>query len=681
MQMTDKFPDRTREIDENLWLEDIHGEEQLAWVHKQNERTLAMFDAGSLAATKASVLEVYDSDDRIAMVTKRGEWLYNFWQDANHPRGLWRRTTLESYKTDSPDRDVLLDIDALGEAEDTEWVFAGAALCYPIYSRALISLSPDGGDAVVIREFDVESTSFVDAGFHIPYAKSEVDWIDADTIFVSTDFGEDSLTTSGYPRQVRRLKRGQSLADAEIIHTIPKNHMEVSAYRDHAQKYERDLVIEIIDFFNHHYSLLVDRELVRIDVPTDVRVGIHHEWLTLQPKSDWIVGEKTHPAGSLLAIRFDAFLNGSREVTTVFAPDAHTSLESPRWTRNHLLLNLNKEVSSKIVIATPGVNDWTYSEMETEPLQSTVVFPVDEDESDDYWMISSGFLKPGRLSLGSIGGSVEVIKSTPAMFDAESMSVQQHFATSADGTKVPYFQIGPKNLVTNGSNPTLLYGYGGFEVSKTPAYDAATGRGWIEQGGIYVVANIRGGGEYGPSWHTAALKANRHRAYQDFAAVATDLIERRVTSSEHLGCMGGSNGGLLVGNMLTHYPELFGAIVCTVPLLDMKRYVHLNAGASWIAEFGDPEKPEEWEFIQTFSPYHNLRESSDYPPVLFYTATSDDRVGPVQARKMAARMQDRGIKNAWFYENMQGGHAGSADNSQRAQMMAMSMEFLRHHLI
>lgn len=295
-------------------------------------------------------------------------------------------------------------------------------------------------------------------------------------------------------------------------------------------------------------------------------------------------------------------------------------------------------------------------------------------------MVSSGFLQPNTLSLGTVGEAAEVIKSAAAMFNADDFTVEQHFATSDDGTKVPYFQVGSKNLKLDGSNPTLLYGYGGFEVSRTPDYDAATGRGWLEQGGVYVVANIRGGGEYGPQWHTSALKANRHRAYEDFSAVAKDLINRGVTRSEHLGCMGGSNGGLLVGNMLTHYPELFGAIVCTVPLLDMKRYVHLNAGASWIAEYGDPDKPEEWAFIQTFSPYHNLREGVEYPPVLFYTATSDDRVGPVQARKMAARMQDRGIPDVWFYENLQGGHGGAADNSERAQMKAMSLEFLRNHL-
>lgn len=678
--MTETYPDRIREVDDNLWLEDIHGDDQLAWVLDQNVRTLAMFDSATLANTKASILEVYDSDDRIPMVTQHGDWLYNFWQYAEHPRGLWRRTSLESYRTDAPAWELLLDIDALGAAEGVEWVFSDASPCHPDFTRALVSLSPDGGDAVVIREFDITTKAFIKNGFHVPYAKTDADWIDANTIFVSTDFGDDSLTTSGYPRQVRRLTRGETLTDAEIIHTVPKNHMVVRAVHDYTPGFERDLVVDLIDFFNYSYSLLVNGKLIQLDLPSDIRVQLHREWLTVRPKSDWSVGDQVFPAGSLLAINLDAFMAGSRDFTTVFTPDAHTSLQSASWTRNHLLLNLIHDVTSRISIATPGDGGWSYRDLETPPIQTTSVYALDEEESDDYWIISSGYLQPMTLSLGAVGENAQMIKSSPAMFDADSCKVEQHFAVSADGTKIPYFQIGSKDLVLNGTNPTVLYGYGGFEVSHTPAYDAATGRAWIEGGGVYVVGNIRGGGEYGPQWHTSAMRENRHRAYQDFAAVAQDVIHRGVTSKEHLGCMGGSNGGLLVGNMLTHYPELFGAIVCNVPLLDMKRYVHLNAGASWIAEYGDPDNPDDWEFIQTFSPYHNLREGIDYPPVLFYTATSDDRVGPVQARKMAARMLDRGVRDVWFYENLQGGHAGSADNSQRAQMRAMSMEFLRTHL-
>lgn len=679
--MSHEYPDRMNKHDENLWLEDIRGEEPLAWVREQNARTMATFDTDALNATKDRILEVYDSDDRIPMVSKHGDWFYNYWQDSAHPRGLWRRTSLESYRTSNPDWEVLLDVDALGHAEGKEWVWAGAELLYPDYNRALIELSPDGGDAGEIREFDLESRSFVDDGFFVPNAKSGISWIDADTVFVSTDFGDDSLTASGYAREARRWKRGEQLAEAQSIYKIDRNHMTIFASHDHTAGFQRDVIVEMIDFFNRNYFVLDGDSPVRLDLPTDAQVQIHRQWLTVQPKSDWTVDSSTHPAGTLLAITLSAFMGGSREFETVFTPDAHTSLQSARWTHDHLLLNLIQDVASKVRIATPGDDGWTFRDLATPELQSTMVFAVDDDTSNDYWMLSSGYLQPSTLSLGNIkAGNVEVIKSSPALFDATNLEVQQHFVESKDGTKVPYFQISKSDIALDGSNPTILYAYGGFEISLTPGYDAATGRAWLEDGGVYVVANIRGGGEYGPTWHTSAMRENRHRAYEDFAAVAADLASRGVTSAQHLGCMGGSNGGLLVGNMLTHYPELFGAVVCTVPLLDMQRYIHLNAGASWIAEYGNPEDPNDWAFIQTFSPYHNLRDGVDYPPVLFYTATSDDRVGPVQARKMAARMQKRNIPHVWFYENLQGGHGGAADNSERATMKAMSLEFLRTHL-
>ncbi len=680
--MSAEFPDRANTHDENLWLEDIRGEKPLDWVREQNARTLATFDAEKLKATTETIREVYDSDDRIPMVTRRGDWYYNFWQDSSQPRGIWRRTTLESYRTDAPDWDVLLDLDALGAVEGKQWVWGGVDFLAPDYSRALIELSPDGGDAGEIREFDLESKAFIEDGFFVPYAKSGVSWIDENTVFVSTDFGEDSLTTSGYAREVRRWLRGQSLAVAEHIHSVDKNHMTIFVGHDHTPGFERDVIVDMIDFFNRNYYILDGNTPIKIDVPTDAQIQMHRQWLTIQPKSDWDVNGTTYVSGSLLAIELDAYMQGSREFELVFAPDAETSLQSARWTRDHLMLNLIQNVASRVRIATPGADGWTQRDLPTPELQSTSVGPVDDEDSNDFWMTSSGYLQPSTLSLGSIDGNTqpEVIKSAPAMFNADGLHVEQHFATSKDGTKVPYFQISREDIKLDGSNPTSLYAYGGFEISLTPSYDASTGRAWLEDGFVHVVANIRGGGEYGPTWHTGAMRENRHRAYEDFAAVAKDLADRGVASPEHLGCMGGSNGGLLVGNMLTHYPELFGAVVCTVPLLDMKRYVHLNAGASWIAEYGDPDNPDDWAFVQTFSPYHNLREGVSYPPVLFYTATSDDRVGPVQARKMAARMQDRGNEQVWFYENLQGGHGGAADNAERAAMRAMSLEFLRTHL-
>lgn len=676
------FPDRAATNDTWQWLEGIYDDDALKWVDEQNARTMGSFDALTLQKTAATILEILDSDDRIPMIAKHGEYYYNFWRDAEHPRGLWRRTTLESYRTPKPDWGVLLDIDALGREEGVEWVFAGAQMLPHSYDRALLRLSPDGGDAVVIREFDVESREFVADGFSIPHAKSQVSWIDRDTIFVGSDFGPGTMTTSSYPRQARRWRRGEPLETAEIIHEIPEDHMALWAYHDSTPGFERDVLIDRVDFFSGKTYVLRENQPIQVDIPDDADAAFHREWLLVRTRSRWEVGGETYPAGSLLAANADAFLGGDRHMTALFTPDKATSLVAFEGTRNHLLLTLLKDVSTRIEVLTSGTDGWTRSELgSVEPNQRISVSAVDADDSDDFWLVVTGFLQPPTLQLGSIGRpDVETLKTSPSFFNESRFKVEQHFATSKDGTRVPYFQVSPTELKMSGRNPTLLTGYGGFQIPMLPQYDGIMGKTWLEEGGVYVVANIRGGGEYGPDWHHAARRENRHRAYEDFAAVAQDLVGRGVTSPAHLGCMGGSNGGLLVGNMLTHYPDLFGAIVCQVPLLDMKRYTKLSAGYSWIAEYGDPDNDEEWAFIQNFSPYHNLREGVSYPPVLFYTATSDDRVGPVQARKMAARMQERGIPNVLFYENRQGGHAGSADNAQRAHMLAMSLEFLKSHL-
>lgn len=677
----DTAPVAEQPHDEFLWLEDIYGEEPLSWVADQNAKTAAMLASEDFDRSQASVLEVLDSTDRIPMIAKHGDWYYNVWKDADHPRGLWRRTTLDRYRTDSPEWETVLDIDALGQAEGTDWVFKGADLLYPAYDRALLSLSPDGGDAVTLREFDVVTKSFVEDGFILPVAKMWCDWIDRDHLWVSTDFGPGSLTTSSYPRIAKRWRRGTPLTEAEAALEVAETHMLAAISHDHTAGYERDLAIDRTDFFTGVYSLVQDGALIPIDVPADASIDLHREWLLVRPRSDWAVNGTTWGAGSLVVAKLDAWLAGDRTLTALFTPDAQTSLEHWTWTRNYLLLTLLHDVATRVDVLDPAA-DWARSELAGAPALHTVqVSAVDADENDDYWMVVSGFLTPSTLQIGTIGeGEPETLKSSPAFFDASGYAVEQHFAISQDGTRVPYFQVAAKDLVLDGSNPTLLYGYGGFEISLTPGYNGVIGRAWLDRGGVYVLANIRGGGEYGPTWHTSALKEHRHRAYDDFSAVAKDLISRGVTSPAHLGCEGGSNGGLLVGNMLTRYPELFGAIVCEVPLLDMRRYTKLSAGFSWIAEYGDPDVPEQWAYVQTFSPYHNLKDGIAYPPVLFYTATSDDRVGPVQARKMAARMQAMGTPNVWFYENREGGHGGAADNKQTAHMRAAAYEFLMKHL-
>ncbi|UVJ40305.1 prolyl oligopeptidase family protein [Arthrobacter sp. CJ23] len=715
--------------DENVWLEEIHGEAPLAWVREQNARTEDLLEDAGYAALEAGILEVLDSTDRIAMVNKRGDFYYNFWKDQENPKGLWRRTTWESYLSEDPEWDVLLDVDALAAAEGEEWVFHGAGFLRPAegepHRLAMISLSPDGGDANRHREFDVQTRTFVDpaaGGFDIPTAKGHTSWLDADTLLVSSTAGGLPATSSSYARTAVQLRRGESLAQAPRIFEIPEDHMLAMVAHDPTPGFERTFAVDYIDFYNRTTSLLRGGEWIAIDVPTDVNISAHRDWLLFRPQQDWDVDGTVHPAGSLLAAGFEDYLAGVRSFVVLFEPDESTSLQSWSWTKDYLLLNLLRDVSSEIRVLNPARTDstgaWASTVLDAcPPLHDVNAYAVDdEDEAagdeaagNDYWLVATGFTTPTTLTRGTLsqgeatytldsgrdGGVASqhtVVKSSPSFFNESAYEVQQHFAVSADGTRVPYFQVASKELVLDGQNPTQLSGYGGFEVSRTPAYSGTVGRAWLERrtddaaipdssethsrGGVYVVANIRGGGEYGPSWHRAALKDKRHRAYEDFAAVARDLISRGVTSRRRLGCVGGSNGGLLVGNMLTQYPELFGAVSCGVPLLDMRRYTKLSAGASWIAEYGDPDVPEQWEYIRTFSPYHLLRDGVEYPETFIWTATSDDRVGPVQARKMAARMQAMGIPNVWFHEALEGGHAGASDNRQAASQQARSNHFL-----
>ena len=670
--------------DENLWLDDIDGAKPLDWVKARNAETVAKYAEGQDFKTLDSrLLEMLDSDAKIPMVSKIGDHFYNFWRDKQHPKGLWRRTTLAEYRKDTPAWETVIDLDALAAAEKENWVWHGAQCLKPDYRRCLVSLSRGGADADVIREFDLASKDFIKGGFALPEAKSQVAWIDDDHIYVATDFGPGSMTTSSYPRIVKEWKRGTPLASAQTVYEGKANDMSISAYRDRTPGFERDFVQRALEFYNSETFLRgKDGTLTKIDVPNDAETDVEREWLLVEPRTAWTVGGKTFPSGSLVATKFDDFMAGKREFTVLFTPDEHTSLASHSWTRHHLFLTVSRDVVSQIKVLTPAdAGPWKEDTLSGAPALSNMqAGGIDADDTDEYFLTVSGFLQPTTLYYGVLGqGEREAIKHGPTFFDASKFVVSQHFATSKDGTKVPYFEIAPKALKTDGNNPTLVYGYGGFEISLEPAYAAGAGRAWLEKGGVYVIANIRGGGEYGPRWHQAALKANRPRAYEDFAAVSQDLIDRKITSPKHMGMMGGSNGGLLAGNMLTQYPQLYGAVVSQVALLDMKRYTHMSAGASWMAEYGDPDKPEEWKYIQTFSPYQNLHKGTKYPPVLFTTSTRDDRVGPVHARKMAARMQAMGF-DASLYENLEGGHGAAADNKQSAFMSALAYTYLWEHL-
>ena len=687
-----------------LWLEDVEGERALNWVRERNAHAeAALASDAAFAQTKAGILEVLDSADKIPHVGKAGEHFYNVWTDAEHERGLWRRTTLDSYRTAEPAWELLLDVDQLNAAEHEDWVWHGARVLRtgPLaYRRALIDLSHGGSDADVTREFDLETLQFIspeDGGFYRTEAKGGASWIDGDTLFLFSSADGDP-TPSGYPRRARRLTRGQELADAPIVFEGTEQDMYISAHHDRTPGFERDWVSRALTFYTSELFLLdADGSLEKIDVPDSAEAGVHREWLMVELRDDWEIDGATYVSGSLLVIEFEAFRAGSRAFTSLFTPTDTTALVGASWTRHHLVINLLDDVKNRLEVLTPPDleageapdGEWARTPFTAAPAIGTVgasaVDPDGEGElSDALWMISTGYLTPSTLSLVQLdeagrSGEAEPVKQAPALFEADGLVTEQHFATSDDGTRVPYFVVRPADLALDGSAPTLLYGYGGFEISLTPSYSGGLGRSWLAKGGVYVVANIRGGGEYGPRWHQAALKSNRHRAYEDFAAVARDLVARGITSPAHLGVQGGSNGGLLTGNMLTQYPELFGAVVIQVPLLDMQRYHLLLAGSSWVAEYGDPDVEEEWAFLRTFSPYHLFEPERSYPPVLFTTSTRDDRVHPGHARKLAASMLEAG-KDVTSYENIEGGHGGAATNEQAAHMAALAYRFLGQRL-
>jgi prolyl oligopeptidase len=654
------------------WLEDVAGEAALAWVRDRNAEAFAELTASArFAALRAEIREVLDADDRIPYPRTRGAYLYNFWRDAAHPRGLWRRTSLASYRDANPDWEVVLDVDALAGIDGENWVWQGAQVLRPGYRLALVELSRGGADATVVREFDLVAKSFVDDGFFLPEAKSDVGWIDEDRIYVGTDFGDGSMTASGYPRIVKEWRRGTPLEEAVTVFEGKPDDVAVGAYHDPTEGFTRDFVYRSLDFYRAEKHLRTPTGLVRIEVPDDARTSVRRDWLLITTRSEWAVGDHVYPAGALLAVDFDAFLAGERDLDILFEPDEHTSLAYHAWTRNHLIVATLRDVKSRFTVLTPGAAGWTAKPLTGIPdTGSADICDTDPDVNDEYYLDASGYTQPATLYRGDIGTEPEILKQAPAFFPADGLTVSQHFAVSDDGTHIPYFVVG-----TGQPGPTLLYGYGGFEVSLTPAYSGSIGRAWLARGGTYVVANIRGGGEYGPRWHRSALRENRPRGYEDFAAVARDLLDRGIATPATLGIQGGSNGGLLMGVMLTRYPELFGAVVCSVPLLDMRRYHLLLAGASWLAEYGDPDTPADWAFIKEYSPYQNVRSGRPYPPTFITTSTRDDRVHPGHARKMTAKLRELGY-DVRYYENIEGGHGGAADNEQLAHKSALTYEFL-----
>lgn len=685
-----------------LSLEALDDPDALAWVEAQNARTRAAWCSSvGFESLKKRLADAYLPRERPVIPDRWKEWAYDLWQDERNPKGIWRRTTWAAWRSGAPVWQNLLDFDALGAAEGTPWVCVELDILYPDGDRALITLSPGGSDALVVREFDIDAQCFVDDGFVIAKAgKHTASWIDRDTLYVGWDNGRKTLTRSGYPREVRRWTRGSALAEAPVVFKGAFGDIGVEAHYDPIERRHR--VVSSVDFFDSHTYYLdsvdgvADDAWQQYDVPSYVAVGGWQGWLLLEPRLDWDFNGVRYPGGALLAIREAAFLRGERDVVPLFTPTSQTSACEWAYTRNHLIVSYLEDVQSKTALWIPSQAadqawHWHQRLFPSRDGEEADVSPVEPTLNDEVFVDTDDYLQPPAYWLTDLTrdnlADWELLDRWPTQFDAAPFVVTRGHAVSADGTRVPYSVIGPRDAQRALEAPQthdsthqqtracLLNGYGGFAIPLLPSYLTGQGIGWLARGGVYVVAHIRGGGEFGTAWHMAAQGEHRQRAFDDFIAVAEALISLGVTSAAQLGIQGGSNGGLLVAACMVQRPELFGAVVCEVPLLDMRRYHLLHAGASWIDEYGDPDESDEARVLAAYSPYHRVSGGVAYPPVLFTTSTADDRVHPGHARKMAARMQALGADNVWYRENTEGGHGGS-DELEQAEHDAMVFEFL-----
>ncbi|HYL03523.1 MAG TPA: prolyl oligopeptidase family serine peptidase [Steroidobacteraceae bacterium] len=668
--------------DPYLWLEDVHGARAMRWVKSQNARATAILQADpDYRKDYDSILSVLDATDRIPFGALDHQYAFNFWQDAAHPKGVWRRTTIADYASTEPHWELLLDLDRLAAEEHENWVWKGAE-CTPSLTRCLLELSRGGGDAVVVREFDPGTRSFVRDGFQLTEAKSSITYLDEDTVLVGTDFGPGSMTSSGYPRIVKRWNRGEPLASARTVFEGRESDVAAAGVVFHNPAGTLAVVQHQIGFFTAEYHLLAAdgaTQLLPLPLGADLK-GAQGRHLIFTLREDWTPpGGAPIARGSLIAytVPGSGAAGSGAAVAVLYTPDARSAIDEVATGRDAVYVAVNHDVTGSIRVYRPeAAGSWSESTLALPAGGSTHIVSTNDFGPEAQFRFES-YTTPTTLYADDGQGRPVSIKSLPARFDASNLKTEQFFATSRDGTRIPYFVTRSRNLT--GPAPTVLYGYGGFEISLTPSYSPNFGMLWLTRGGVFVVANIRGGGEYGPAWHQAALLANRQKAFDDFQAVAQDIVRRGVTTSRQLGIMGGSNGGLLVSANMVERPALFGAVVCQVPLIDMIRYTHIGAGASWEAEYGDPDKPADRAWILKYSPYQNVKQGERYPPVFFVTATSDDRVTPVHARKMAARMEAQGHE-VLFYENTDGGHAAAADHKQAAEMWALSFVYLRQKL-
>ncbi|MEO7978988.1 prolyl oligopeptidase family serine peptidase, partial [Flavobacterium sp.] len=666
----------TAQDDPYLWLEEVDGKKALDFVEKENKATLEVLtNQSEYQDIFTKSLAVLNDTDKIAYPGIYGNYIYNFWQDNEHIRGIWRRTTKKSYYTKKPVWETLLDIDALSKQDNIKWVYKGAQGLYPKYDRFLVSLSNGGGDAVEVKEFDAVTKKFIPNGFSLPESKNSVSYFDVNTLIVGTDFGEGSMTSSGYPRVVKLWKRGTKLSEAKTIFEGDVTDVSDNGYliRDGEKSYL--FIGKAETFYSSKSFVMLNDKLVKLDIPDDANFSaILNNQAIINLKSDWTVNGTTYKQGSAISVNFTSLLKGEKDLQLVYEPDAYSSIAEISSTKNFLLLNILNNVKSELYSYSFTDGKWNRTTINA-PEFGTIEIAATDEFSDDYYFNYQNFLTPTSLfSANAKNNKVQKVKSLSAYFDGSKYKVEQFKMKSKDGEMIPYFLVAAKDIKYDGNNPTLLNAYGGFEVSEQPFYSGVIGQAWLDKGGVFVLANIRGGGEFGPKWHQAGLKEKRQNIYNDFHGIAEDLIAKKITSSHHLGIIGGSNGGLLMGVAFTQRPDLYNAVVCQVPLLDMKRYNKLLAGASWMGEYGDPDTSD-WDFIKKYSPYQNVNKDTKYPEVFFMTSTKDDRVHPGHARKMAAKMIEMGNK-IYYYENTEGGHGGSSTNEQRAKFYALYYSYL-----
>ena len=667
------------------WMEEIEGERPLAWAKAQNTRGLAVLQGDArYAGLENQALAILNAKDRVPGVSFAGDGsLRNFWQDAEHVRGIWRKTTLESYRAATPQWETILDIDALSKAENANWVFKGAGCLPPEETRCLISLSNGGKDAMVVREFDTTTRTFVEDGFVLPEGKQVISWLDRDTVLVSREWEPGQVTKSGYAYIIKAWKRGTPLASAKEVFRGTPDDISASAYTltEADGQVAAVLINRGVTFFEVETYLQTDKGPVKLPFPLKHSIqGYVAGQMVVSLEQDW--PEKGFKTGDLLSLDLAALKADPTKLSAVLVlrPTAKQSVESVTTTRDKLVVGLLDNVTGGALVYSHGPKGWTSQKLAL-PTNSTIGLGSASQKDDRLFVSVTGYLTPSTYWLADAASlTLEQVKASPARFDASTHVVEQFEATSSDGVKIPYFVVRPKDVKYDGAAPTLLYAYGGFQASLTPAYSGVMGKLWLERGGTYVVANIRGGGEFGPAWHNAGLKENRQKVYDDFFAVSQDLITRKITSPRRLGIMGGSNGGLLMGVALTQRPELYNAVVVQVPLFDMIRYSQIGAGASWVGEYGDPAIPSERAVIAKYDPYSNLKAGKPYPEVFIETSTKDDRVHPAHARKAAARLEELGYP-VLYYENIDGGHAASANLAETARRQALEYVYLSKKLM